>query len=268
MHQLGVAKRAVQEFRSFVASRKGPKIEIAFHTIGFVGQHYGMRLTRQSDRDFPQTNFSSDITNASRREGNEFSGILLCYILAMLSDAGKEGLQSNARISATDINNQIEMLELILGMEDSFPPIHRDKGMGNVLIKNHLYFHVPKYISLWGPSAGWDSSYSESHHKTEIKAPSKNTQGNVALLIQQTAKRQMENQKLQYAAHVFGGVRDSVSPTTKQHNGPIAGSKFFIFEDKEGQPTMKWCASRKKKQTFLSRCCSLLLLQARHSNCF
>ena len=51
-------------------------------------------------------------------------------------------------------------------------------GMRDQTIKNHLYFHLLKYIEIWGPPAGRDSAASESHHKTEIKAPAKNTQKN------------------------------------------------------------------------------------------
>ena len=45
--------------------------------------------------------------------------------------------------------------------------------MRNQTIKTHIYFHLPKCIEIWGPPAGWDLVASESHHKTEIKAPAK-----------------------------------------------------------------------------------------------
>ena len=64
--------------------------------------------------------------------------------------------------------------------------------MGNQTIKNHLYLHLPQYIEMWGPPAGWDSAASESHPKTEIKAPAKNTRRNASSLIEQTASCQLE----------------------------------------------------------------------------
>ena len=60
----------------------------------------------------------------------------------------------------------------------------RSIGMGNQTIKNHLYFHLPKYIEIWGPPTGRDSAASESHHEIEIKAPAKNTQRNASSFIE------------------------------------------------------------------------------------
>eukprot|EP00957_Ditylum_brightwellii_P022458 1694914-Ditylum_brightwellii.AAC.1 len=64
--------------------------------------------------------------------------------------------------------------------------------MGTKLMMNHLFFHLAEYIKLWGIPSGWDSAPSESHHRTEIKAPSKNTQGNDATLINQTTNGKQE----------------------------------------------------------------------------
>eukprot|EP00957_Ditylum_brightwellii_P016264 1223299-Ditylum_brightwellii.AAC.1 len=64
--------------------------------------------------------------------------------------------------------------------------------MGTKLIKNHLFFHLDEYIKLCGIPSGWDSAPNKSHHKTEIKALSKNMQDNAATLINQTANRKQE----------------------------------------------------------------------------
>ena len=50
--------------------------------------------------------------------------------------------------------------------------------------------HLPEYVKRWGPPAGWDSAPNESHHKTEIKGPSKNTQRNASTLIKQTCNKE------------------------------------------------------------------------------
>ena len=54
----------------------------------------------------------------------------------------------------------------------------RSDGMGNCTIKNRLYFHLPQYIEMWGPPAGWDSATNESHHKNQrtSQKPSKEYQ--------------------------------------------------------------------------------------------
>ena len=39
------------------------------------------------------------------------------------------------------------------------------EGMSTKLIKNHLYFHLTKYIEMWGPPKGWDATSNESNNK-------------------------------------------------------------------------------------------------------
>ena len=64
---------------------------------------------------------------------------------------------------------------------------HRE-GMGTKLIKNHLYFHMPLYIKLWGPPRGWDAASNESNTKTEVKQPASNTQKRCSSINLQTTK--------------------------------------------------------------------------------
>ena len=103
----------------------------------------------------------------------------------------------------------------------------RTVGMGNCTIKNHLYFHLPQYIKMWGPPAWWDSAASESNHKTEIKAPAKNTQRNANCFIEQTVSRQLGGEKIQHPYRALDNNHIVKSLVTKTN--PIAGSKFTIF---------------------------------------
>lgn len=72
----------------------------------------------------------------------------------------------------------------------------QSSGTWTCTIKNLFYFHLYNFIKIWGLPSSWDSALSESHHKTEIKASSKNTQKNVHTLIKQTAKAQLQNKML------------------------------------------------------------------------
>ena len=56
---------------------------------------------------------------------------------------------------------------------------------------------------MWGPPSGWDSAPSESHHKSEIKAPSKNTQQNANTLIRQLCTRKREKHLLRRVSHLY-----------------------------------------------------------------
>ena len=142
-----------------------------------------------------------------------------------MSTLGNSLLKDKALALQTKIDDQIRTLELILFMEEFLKHFQLKKskldrlpkmiayyishinenckrnGMGTKLVKNHLYFHLPKYIEYWGPPTGWDSSFSESHHKTEVKAPSKNTQQNAHTLIEQTMRRVQEKKLLERVSH-------------------------------------------------------------------
>ena len=294
MHKLGVEKRIIEQFKNFVSSQDSNHSGRAFRYIQLVGKLYYSILSRQSDRNFPKTGSKFDLNSDSRREGNDFAGIILCTILAMLSNGGTNVLLREAFILRKHIHLQIELMELVLGLDrfltsDSIlasdveclplflayfvnlldTNIHRDKGSGNVTTKNHLYFHLPRYIELWGPPCGWDSSFNESHHKTEVKAPAKNTQARPSLLIQQTIHRMVENRMLQNATSVFNisinNHNKSWHSTCANGNTAIAGAKFVIKFDESGLvPRMDWIKSENHHkphhpQDVIAFCCNNVL---------
>ena len=80
-------------------------------------------------------------------------------------------------------------------------------GMGAKLSKNHLVLHVPTYMKLWGPPTGWDSGPNESHHKTEVKVPAKNTQRRQVSFLNQVSEQYDENLLIQKAECQFFGFK-------------------------------------------------------------
>ena len=295
MHQLGVAKRAVQNFKGLLQRKDRDKIENYPHEahnalieMNHLALCYGAILTRQSDRNFPRTKFSTPVTAATKKEGKDYAGMILDLIVAMLSQKGTRTLKQKARMQKKHIDDQVYFLELVLGMEEFLkhgvlkknelkvlPRMidhfveeinqnsQRDTGMGNKIIKNHLYFHLPKYIEMWGPPCGWDSSFSESNHKTEIKAPSKNTQGNASSIIVQTAKRQIEYRTLQKVTNMFE-LNKNANIRLNTESNHVSGAKFTIKEDNNGKPIMKWLHTRNKSKAshpydVLQFCCDNIL---------
>jgi hypothetical protein len=115
-------------------------------------------------------------------------------------------------------------------------------GMGNVLIKNHLYFHLSDYMKMWGPLSQMNSGPSESHHKTEVKAPSKNTQRRPATFIQQTSQRYTEIRVVRRACQKMGlsdqqilGNKPSILPASYV----VSGARYsLLLQDRV--PTMRW----------------------------
>eukprot|EP00536_Pseudo-nitzschia_multiseries_P007859 jgi/Psemu1/18944/gm1.18944_g len=105
---------------------------------------------------------------------------------------------------------------------------HR-KGMGTKLIKNHLYFHLTDYISLWGSPTGWDS--------------------NAASLINQTTQQKSEKMMLTHATYYYN--LNPPDPPLIEHPD-AAGSHFEILKTVNGQSSMRCLHSTNKTKPFFS----------------
>jgi hypothetical protein len=119
----------------------------------------------------------------------------------------------------------------------------RQGGMGSLLIKNHLYLHLHDYMLKWGPLRQMNSGPNESHHKTEVKAPSKNTQRRVDSFIKQTAKRYTEMRLVRKACRHFGIseaqiLSGQIPPNCK--NLSISGAYYSVGLSEHNVPTMQW----------------------------
>jgi len=286
MHQLGVAKRAIQAFNYLVqgnvddvdgpvSEKKKKGSKDALEDISLLAKAYGGHLSRQSDRDFPRTKFGSSILSTTKKEGHDYQGMLLGLLIALLSDRGREIMLVQRKMVENRIVDQVHMIELIISMEEwlkkgkptrrelgILPTVMMDfiskvnfncqrGGMGTKLIKNHLYFHLPKYIELWGLPKGWNLAPNESHHKTEVKAPARNTQKRPGTLAKQTTLRYYEKRILEKATRTWGlSLANNVSKT-HQLNLDLdelasGGSRFEIRVEDERKPVMVWWDSQKR----------------------
>eukprot|EP00536_Pseudo-nitzschia_multiseries_P013861 jgi/Psemu1/36697/gm1.36697_g len=176
MHQLGCVKRAAETFREeFLGNNMWLLGE-----MDRIASYYGGAVQRQSDRDFPRTNFSESVHTA-KKEGNQYIGMLCIQMLALLSAGGRQLLLSPRR--TTNLENRSRKCEEeidgynkgVLNLDQMVVHfincinncLQQSKGEGNNLVKNHMYFHLSQYMRLFGPPTGWDSAASESNHKTE-----------------------------------------------------------------------------------------------------
>eukprot|EP00536_Pseudo-nitzschia_multiseries_P008981 jgi/Psemu1/21994/gm1.21994_g len=146
-----------------------------------------------------------------------------CQLL--LSQQTSTKVDNQRRKCEDEIDRYIYAIELLLGMEEflkyagTFDEVFKEdkkgvlnldkmvvcfitcinnylqqsKGEGNNGVKNHLYFHISQYMRLFGPPMGWDSTASDSNHKTKVKDPMKRTQQIKSTLIKQTCKQFMEH---------------------------------------------------------------------------
>lgn len=268
MHQKGALVRAVESLHYILnggvedACSKKKKVSLTVTVIDNLAFRYGVLIHRKADRKFPRTKFKNSLFNKTKKAAHEQSGVCLDLLLAMLSDRGREVLISDRTLDERNLEDQVYVFELIIAFEswlkkhtfsrkeiqglkegldhyvETVAQSCQRTGMGSKLIKNHLVFHIPKYIEMWGPPRGWDSGPSESHHKTEVKAPSKNTQRHKATFLKQVALRYDELLVVRTAAREWGMSQKSVfgSSTNLQRQG----SKFSIGRDENGFPTMRW----------------------------
>ena len=259
MHQLGTAKRALASFlERFNPAKKGA-LKDAMENLA---KRYGSQLARQSDRNFPRTKFSSGYLTTVKKEGSDYAGLILCLLLALLSSKGDSVMvKGRKKVCPDTVKNFVLALEQVLGMEEFMksgsiklkhieimPRIvahflhelnincYRTEGMGDRLIKKHLWFHLKDYIERWGSPDGWNSAPSESHHKSEIKAPSKSTQCNKSTFVDQTAGRQLEYRMIDrcmtgYSLHPVVDSREKKD---------VAGAKYKIGISDDNRAYMQW----------------------------
>lgn len=236
-----------------------PSGPLAYTHLGSLAQTYGALLSRQSDRDFPRTRFSSTyILNTAMKEGNHYAGILLSILVSLVSRYGKKICKQHATDLCDDnfivMMGQIETIELLLMMEEflkkgvikvgqipkfrsvvdkfinlinknSRRNVDAATGHGTRLIKNHLYFHLHQHMEYFGPISGWDSSPTESHHKDDLKAPAKTTQLRPSTLVKQVANRKDELGVLRDASREFSPQK---LPNNAPKVYPVSGARFTI----------------------------------------
>ena len=177
---------------------------------------YGLYLSHQSDRDLPRTHINTNYTTITRKNANEMSGVLIAILIVFSTNEGTHKLdEALANIVAA---NFIHLFELLLLLENfcsspehkipdvkkfkRFVPyilntykriINRETGCGCKFIKFHLPNHFAEDMLRFGSMLNFDTEIGESHHKTEAKYPSKNTQRRKSEFEYQTATRQIEN---------------------------------------------------------------------------
>ena len=70
-------------------------------------------------QNFPKTKFGTSILMVTKKEGHDYAGtMLLSLLLAILSDRGREIMLVEKEIHTTRIEDQVHIIELILGMEE------------------------------------------------------------------------------------------------------------------------------------------------------
>jgi hypothetical protein len=177
---------------------------------------YGKILSHQSDRNLPRTYFNTEYTTITRKNGHEMAGLIIVFLLVMLSDEGTNSLDT--QLGADRCSAYIHTLELLLQLENfcklkehtvknlktmkkGMPYImdelkqvlNRQQGCGMNFVKFHLMRHYVEDIVRFGSMCNYDSAIGERNHMTEVKDPARHTQRRKHCFEKQTAKRYVEN---------------------------------------------------------------------------
>jgi hypothetical protein len=216
MHQKGPMMRFVEGLEHLTKEKGTESDDVARNTgqslkrLNTLALLHGALLSRGSERDLPRTKFKNSLFSGTKKAGHEQAGVLLDLLLALVSDRGAQILQVERTLDHRHVGDQIAMCELCLGLQewmkkDSIGGAElRDVpdamghfitfqeqatkrgGMGTLLVKNHLFFHLFDHIKRWGPLRQMSSGPNESRHKTEVKAPSMNAQRRPVQVLQKS----------------------------------------------------------------------------------
>lgn len=209
--QLGIFKYLREIF--FVHMGKSSQLA---ENINGLATMYGKLLTRQSERDLPNTNFAKGIQKG-KLMARDFRGVLLIMAAVLRSASGRKMLFKRKRFGGeTGLKDWTLLVELMLEWEAYLgekkmkrshvrrlekkhrfimyimkPVADRSSGMGLKVMKFHAIIHLISDIILYGVPSEFDTGSNESHHK-ESKFAAKLTQRKEASFNFQTAKRLLE----------------------------------------------------------------------------
>ena len=209
--QLGIFKYLREIF--FVHMGKSSQLA---EDVNGLATMYGKLLTRQSERDLPNTNFAKGI-HKGKLMARDFRGVLLIMAAVLRSTKGRELLFQRRKFGKEEgLRDWTLLVELMLEWEaflceKRMSRMHvkrlakkhrfimyimrcvarRTSGMGLKVMKFHAIIHLIQDMVLYGVPTEFDTGANESHHK-ESKHAARLTQRKEATFNFQTAKRLTE----------------------------------------------------------------------------
>lgn len=209
--QLGVFKYC----RDIFFNQMGRTSQLADNINGLATM-YGKLLTRQSERDLPNTNFAKGIQKG-KLMARDFRGVLLIMASVLRSKKGRDLLFKRKKFGKNEgLRDWTLLVELLLEWEAFLglkrmrrshvvrlarkhrflmyimrAVARRETGMGLKIMKFHAIMHLIHDIILYGVPYEFDTGSNESHHK-ESKHAARLTQRKESSFNKQTAIRLLE----------------------------------------------------------------------------
>ena len=209
--QLGIFKYIREIF--FLDMGKDSQLAVDVNGLATM---YGKLLSRQSERDLPNTNFAKGIQKG-KLMARDFRGVLLIMAAVLRSTKGRDLLFRRRRFGqATGLRDWTLLVELMLEWEaylceKRMNKVHvkrlakkhrfimyimrcvarRSAGMGLKVMKFHAIIHLIQDMLLYGVPTEFDTGSNESHHK-QSKHAARLTQRKESTFNFQTATRLTE----------------------------------------------------------------------------
>ena len=209
--QLGIFKYIREIF--FVHMGKSSQLA---EDVNGLATMYGKLLTRQSERDLPNTNFAKGIQKG-KLMARDFRGVLLIMAAVLRSTQGRELLFQRRKFGREEgLRDWTLLVELMLEWEAYLGErkmrrshvkrlakkhrfimyimkcvARRTTGMGLKVMKFHAILHLINDMLLYGVPSEFDTGSNESHHKSS-KHAARLTQRKEASFNSQTARRLTE----------------------------------------------------------------------------
>lgn len=242
--QLGLFQQIVQMF----FTQTGPSSVLTDKICAFA-KAVGSMLGRQSDRDYPNTEFSKGI-RTGRLQAHEMTGLMLVLVATLRSSHGRQIMKDNCRGDDQNlafgtkeaISEWIILLESMLQMEAwlKLPELQvfdvlrykarvgkilelykiigqREEGMGFKTFKFHGTLHVADDILNFGVPMNVHTGSNEMHHKPDKNAALK-TQRRPKLFDYQFAKQCHNQDTIQFAIEEI-------------HENRVPWTYFYNLED-------------------------------------
>lgn len=252
--QLGIFKY----LRDIFFDRMGRLSELA-ENINGLATMYGKLLTRQSERDLPNTNFAKGIQKG-KLMARDYRGVLLIMAAVLRSQKGRDLLFTKKRFGGKNgLRDWTLLVELLLEWEAFLcekemarkdvkrlakkhrfimyimrEVAKRSSGMGLKVMKFHAIVHLIYDIILYGVPTEFDTGSNESHHK-DSKHAAKLTQRKESTFNFQTAKRlaeflcidlameEVENERCVWE-YFDGAVEEFMEADTTEQDAPAQQS--------------------------------------------
>jgi len=232
------------------------------HILDRLHQQISAEISRQSNRDFPRGSVRNGIIDGTKCQSSERRGNLHRLLCISYTKSGRWALRRVFRRSGVTWDEWVAFLKSYLAMEEWFHAenpkdevrsarrhiatilknmkkiFNRHGGHGWKIPKHHGMTKMQYYMCLFGSGMNFFGGPGESHHKTFMKAPGKNTQRRVGEFAKQVSIRVYESMLIDIAKSCVDNYED-------EEYEEVGGSAEIglVLNKNDGEPSIQLVGS-------------------------